>query len=114
MLVGSQFGWGEPVEAWGTIEPTSADQAQKVQLTSARDCILRLKELAANDSLPAYEGEAERIINNKLLWQQKNNPYSLGSASLAVKLDLLKLANAWRMGKVIHVRSLLEKIATAL
>ena len=75
-------------------------------------CIDRLIKIASADPLPAYEGQAEDIINNGLLWNDPKSKCSIGTDQ-ALRSKVSSIAAAWRQKDAEKVRSLLQEIKAA-
>lgn len=80
--------------------------------TGVQNCIDALIEIAANDPLVPYDGRAEEIINNGLMWNDPKSKCSVGTDS-ALRLKLFNLSNAWRRNNASEVRSLLQEIKSS-
>jgi len=75
-------------------------------------CVDRLVEIASKDPLPAYEGQAEDIVNNGLLWNDPKSKCSIG-ADQGLRSKISSMATAWRQKNAEKVRSLLQEIKGA-
>ena len=89
-----------------------AQRARTGVPTGVQNCIDRLIEIAAADPFPAYEGQAEQIINDGLLWNDEKSKCSIGTDA-ALRSKVAEAGNAWRMKDAAKVRTLLGEIKQA-
>jgi hypothetical protein len=75
-------------------------------------CIDRLIEIASADPLPAYGGQAEKIVNDGLLWNDPKSKCSVGDDQ-ALRTKISNMVVEWRQKNADKVRSLLQEIKSA-
>lgn len=75
-------------------------------------CIDRLIQIAGADPLPEYGGEAEKIINDGLLWNDPKSRCSIGD-NQSLRLKIAELVKAWRLKDASTARQLLQEIKSA-
>jgi len=90
-----------------------AQRARTGVPTGVHNCIDRLIEIAAADPFPAYEGQAEQIINDGLLWNDEKSKCSIGTDA-ALRSKVAEASNAWRMKDAAKARTLLGEIKQAV
>ncbi|HYP29430.1 MAG TPA: hypothetical protein VE262_22155 [Blastocatellia bacterium] len=86
-----------------------AQRAKTGVPTGVHNCLDRLIEIASADPLPAYEGQAEQIINDGLLWNDEKSKCSIGTDA-TLRSKLAEASNAWRMKDAAKVRTLLGEV----
>jgi len=75
-------------------------------------CLDRLNEIASAEPLPEYGGQAEKIINEGLLWNDPKSKCSIGSDQ-ALRSKVSAVVTAWRQKDAGKVRSLLQELKSA-
>lgn len=75
-------------------------------------CLDRLIELANAEPMAAYEGQAQKIVSEGLMWNDEKSNCSIGTDQ-ALRLKIFEMSNAWQMKDAAKVRSLLAEIKSA-